>query len=40
MTDDFIGHTLGQYRIEAPLDSGGMGQVYRGVQRNTTVCIA
>src|SRR5215472_5930121 len=28
---DFVGQTLGQYRIEAPLDAGGMGQVFRGV---------
>ncbi len=33
MTDDFIGQTLGQYRIEAPLGSGGMGQVFRGVHQ-------
>ncbi len=28
---DWVGQTLGQYRIEAPLDAGGMGQVFRGV---------
>src|SRR5258706_10415374 len=28
---DLVGQTLGQYRIEAPLDAGGMGQVFRGV---------
>ncbi len=28
---DLIGQTLGQYRIELPIDAGGMGQVYRGV---------
>src|SRR5260370_42085573 len=28
---DLIGQTLGQYRIETPIDAGGMGQVYRGV---------
>ena len=28
---DLVGRTLGNYRIEAPLDSGGMGQVFRGV---------
>jgi len=28
---DYIGQTLGQYRIEVPIDAGGMGQVYRGV---------
>ena len=33
MTDDLMGQTLGQYRIEAPPGSGGMGQVYRGVHR-------
>jgi serine/threonine protein kinase len=30
---DFIGQTLGQYRIEALLGSGGMGQVFRGVHQ-------
>lgn len=33
MTDDLMGQTLGQYRIEAPPGPGGMGQVYRGVHR-------
>lgn len=28
---EFVGQTLGQYRIEMPIDAGGMGQVYRGV---------
>lgn len=28
---DWVGQTLGQYRIEAPLDAGGMGQVFRGI---------
>ena len=28
---DFIGQTLGQYRIDAPIDAGGMGKVYHGV---------
>ncbi len=28
---DFVGQTLGQYRIESLLDAGGMGQVFRGV---------
>src|SRR5205807_8069358 len=27
---DLVGQTIGQYRIEAPLDAGGMGQVFRG----------
>jgi serine/threonine protein kinase/photosystem II stability/assembly factor-like uncharacterized protein len=27
---DWVGKTLGQYRIEAPLDAGGMGQVFLG----------
>ena len=30
-TMNWVGQTLGQYRIEAPLDAGGMGQVFRGV---------
>src|SRR5215470_9516470 len=29
-TSDWMGQTIGQYRIEAPLDAGGMGQVFRG----------
>src|SRR5215472_8812850 len=29
-TTDWVGQTIGQYRIEAPLDEGGMGQVFRG----------
>src|SRR5215472_13169138 len=29
-TTDWVGQTIGQYRIEAPLDAGGMGQVFRG----------
>lgn len=28
---ELVGQTLGQYRIEVPIDAGGMGQVYRGV---------
>src|SRR5947209_19167258 len=28
---DLVGRALGNYRIEAPLDAGGMGQVFRGV---------
>src|SRR5579862_9846929 len=28
---EWVGQTLGQYRIEAPLDAGGMGQVFRGL---------
>lgn len=28
---EFLGKTLGQYRIETPIDAGAMGQVYRGV---------
>lgn len=30
---DWVGQTLGQYRIEALLGVGGMGQVFRGVHR-------
>ncbi|HLI05076.1 MAG TPA: protein kinase [Ktedonobacteraceae bacterium] len=33
MSMDFSGRTLGQYRIEAPLGAGGMGQVFRGVHQ-------
>ena len=33
MSMDFTGRTLGQYRIEAPLGAGGMGQVFRGVHQ-------
>src|SRR6266699_739791 len=29
---DLVGRTLGNYRIDAPLDSGGMGQVFHAVQ--------
>src|SRR5437667_8080482 len=28
---NWVGQTLGQYRIEAPLDAGSMGQVFRAV---------
>ena len=28
---EFVGRTLGQYRIESPVDAGGMGQVFRGI---------
>lgn len=28
---DFVGQTIGQYRIEGSLDAGGMGQVFRGI---------
>jgi len=34
-TTDWVGQTIGQYRIEAPLDAGGMGQVFRG----THICL-
>jgi serine/threonine protein kinase len=30
---DYIGQTVGQYRIEALLGTGGMGQVFRGVHK-------
>jgi len=33
-TTDWVGQTIGQYRIEAPLDAGGMGQVFRGTHAN------
>ncbi len=29
---DLVGQTLGQYRIEALLGTGAMGQVFRGMQ--------
>ncbi len=31
--DDLLGQTIGQYRIEARLGTGGMGQVFRGVHQ-------
>lgn len=34
------GHLLGPYRIEAALGSGGMGQVYRAVHRDTGARVA
>ncbi len=29
---DLVGQTLGQYRIEALLGTGALGQVFRGMQ--------